>query len=220
MRSCNNCKVTYDTPLKHCIFCESELSINELDRSTYKFTPFQKRGSWVFFYRLFLFINLLSAGVALYVDYTSGASLSWSLVVAISNLYAVVLCTILYVPTVWTSKVTKGMVVSIMAALFIGLAIRDHRWALDFVFPLGVMANTLLLSILLLANRSRWFDHAVSLFGICLFGLIPGVLNFFGSIGTHWPSIACFVYAIATLLGMVVLSTKESREEFKRRFHF
>lgn len=220
MRFCDDCNVSYDTPLKHCLFCGGELSVHEPDHVTYKFTPFQKRRSWVFFYRLFLFLNLLSAGIALYVDFTSGSRLSWSLVVAISNLYAVVLCTILYVPTVWTSKVTKGMVVSIMATLFIGLAIRDHQWALDFVFPLGVMANILLLSVLLLANRSRWFDHAVSLFGICLFGLIPGILNLIGVIGTHWPSMTCFVYAIATLMGMVVFSTKESREEIKRRLHF
>jgi hypothetical protein len=50
-------------------------------------------------------------------------------------------------------------------------------------------------------------------------GLIPGLLNLFGLLGVTWPATVTFLLSVAILIGMFALSTKEAKEEFKRRFH-
>ncbi|MBE0701151.1 MAG: hypothetical protein IH571_05645 [Acholeplasmataceae bacterium] len=219
MKYCKNCHVHFDTTIEHCILCNNELEQIEGTESTFKFAIYEKKPSIAFAYRLFLLLNLLSAGISLYYDYASGLPLSWSLVVAISNVYAIILFYILYIPTLWTSKLNKSVFITLIALVFIGLAIRSHAWALDYVFPIGITANIFLLTALLLAKKKRWYDYAISLFGVSLVGLLPGLLNLLKLTSDPLPSAICFIYSIATLIGMFFLSSKSSKEEFKRRFH-
>lgn len=219
MKYCKTCHVHYDTPLEHCMLCNGELEDDHQGEVTYKFSEYINKKSSRFFYRLFFFINIVSILISLYVDYLDGLPLSWSLIVSITNLYAVVMFILLAVPTIWTSKLTKSMIVTIGMVILIGLAIRDHQWALDYVFPFAVMLNILLISILILINRKKWFDYFSSLIIITLVGLVPGLLNLIHVTEVTWPSVACFSYALVTLLGIIFLPSKASREEFHRRFH-
>jgi hypothetical protein len=218
MKYCKNCKLSFDTDLKHCLFCNSELEQHG-DKPIHKFPSYKKTSKRVKFYRFFVFLNIIAVFAALYIDYTHAFSLSWSLIVTISALYSIILTTILYMPSIWTSKLSKSIILTITALIFLGLALREFRWALDFVFPIGIILNIAILTILLLANKKKWADYAVNLFSISIVGLIPGILNLFNATGVVLPSAICFIYAVTTLIGMFFLSTKENRDEFKRRFH-
>lgn len=219
MRYCKTCHVHYDTTLEHCMLCNGELEHENEQNETYKFTPCEKKKASRFFHRLFIFINIVSVLVTLYIDYTDGLPLTWSLVVSITNLYAVIMFILLTVPTIWTSKLTKSIIVTVGMLILIGLAIRDHHWALDYVLPLALMLNIFLITLLIIVDKKKWFDYFSSLIIITIIGLVPGLLNLLKVTQITWPSVACFSYSLITLLGIIFLPSKSSREEFRRRFH-
>jgi hypothetical protein len=201
------------------MLCNGDLEKENNLEETYKFPEIEKRKMSRFFHRLFIFVNIVSVLISLYVDYLDGLPLTWSLVVSITNLYAIVMFILLTVPTIWTSKLTKSIIVTVGMLILIGLAIRDHSWALDYVLPFSVILNILLITILIIVNRKKWFDYFSSLIVITIIGFIPGLLNLLHVTQVTWPSIACFSYSLVTLLGIIFLPSKSSREEFRRRFH-
>jgi len=219
MKYCKTCHVHYDTTLEHCLLCNGELERENEQIETYKFAEIEKKKRSRFFHRLFIFLNIVSVLISFYIDYTDGLPLSWSLVVSITNLYAVMMFILLTVPTIWTSKLTKSIIVTVGMVILIGLAIRDHQWALDYVLPFAVMLNIFLITILIIVNKKKWFDYFSSLIIITIIGLVPGLLNLLRLTIVTWPSVACFSYALVTLLGIFFLPSKSSREEFRRRFH-
>jgi hypothetical protein len=220
MKYCKTCKVHYNTPLDHCMLCNGDLDDDKKNETIYKFQDYVKKGvSSKFFFRLFYYINIVSIIVTLYIDYQQGLPLSWSLVVGITNIYAIVMFAILTNPTLWTSKLTKSIVLTVLSVILIGLSIRDYDWAIDYVFPLAVLTNTFLISILIITNKKKWFDYFVSLIFISIVGLIPGLFNLIKITNVQWPSLICFSYSAFTILGIILLPSKSSRDEFKRRFH-
>ena len=219
MRYCKTCHIHYDTDLENCMLCGGELEHQENDLSVYKFKEMSKKSKANFFYRLFIFLNFMSIFITLALDYLSGLPLSWSLVVSVTNLYTVVLIMILGNPNFWASKLTKVMISTVLVVILIALSLRDYSWAVDFVLPLATGSTIFVLSILIITNRKKWFDYFAPLLIITLVGLIPGLLFLLDLLNVIWPSIVCFSYASITLLGMIFLPSKSSREEFKRRFH-
>ncbi|MDY0075104.1 MAG: DUF6320 domain-containing protein [Acholeplasmataceae bacterium] len=219
MKYCKTCHVHYDTTLDHCMLCNGDLEHENDDVVTYKFSEYKKKNASRFFHRLFIFLNIVSILVSIYIDFLDGFPLTWSLVVSITNIYAVVMFILLAIPTIWTSKMTKSIIVTVGMLILIGLAIRNHSWALDYVFPFALMLNILLITILIIFNKKKWFDYFSSLSIVTIVGLVPGLLNLFGATQVTWPSVACFSYALVTLLGIIFLPSKASRDEFKRRFH-
>jgi hypothetical protein len=201
------------------MLCNGELEHEDQKEVAYKFTEIKQKRTSKFFYRLFIFVNIVSILISMFIDLSDGLPLSWSLIVSITNFYAVVMFILLTVPTIWTSKLTKSIIVTTGSLILIGLAIRDHHWALDYVFPFAIMANILLISILIVFNKKKWFEYFSSLIVITIVGLIPGLFNLLKITQDTWPSVACFAYAIVTLLGIIFLPSKASREEFRRRFH-
>lgn len=219
MRYCKTCKIHYDTDLEHCMFCDGDLEIDDNDQSKYKFKEASKKPKSNFFYRLFIFLNIISVLVSLSIDFVSGTPLTWSLIVSSTNIYTIVLLAILVNPNFWASKFTKIMIVTILVVVLIGLSLRDHSWAVGIVFPLAIASTIFILTILIITNRKKWFDYFASLAIITVIGLVPGLLILLNVLDIMWPSIVCFSYSAITLLGMIFLPSKNSREEFKRRFH-
>ncbi len=219
MRYCKTCHVHYDTDLEHCMLCNGELEKENDQVETFKFTECTKRKASRFFSRLFIFLNIISILVTLYLDYNDSPALTWSLIVTITNVYAISMFIMLAVPTIWTSKLTKSIVITVGMLILIGLALRDHSWALDYVFPLAVTLNIFIVTLLIIVNKKKWFDYFSSLIIITIIGLVPGLLNLLHVVEVSWPSVVCFVYALVTLLGIIFLPSKSSRDEFRRRFH-
>lgn len=219
MKYCKSCKLNYDTDLEKCLFCNQTLENHGETEPMFKFAILTKKRHTHFFYRFFIFINIISALVSIYIDYLGGLPLSWSYIVALTHAYVVTMFILMWSASLWISRISKIIVVSILSIILLGLAINDASWAIDYVFPLSIMANMLMLSLIIIFNRKKWFEYFGNLFIISIIGLIPGLLNILRVTVVTWPSAASFTYASVTLLGMIALPSKASREEFKRRFH-
>jgi len=202
------------------MLCNGELEDFDKEPLISKFPEYgPKRIQSKFFYRLFYYMNFVSILVSLYIDFQQGLPLTWSLVVSITNIYAIIMFAILTNPTIWTSKLTKSIILTVLAVILLGLSIRDHTWAIDYVFPFAVLTNIFLINVLIITNKTKWFDYFSSLIFITIIGLVPGLLNLLKVTYTQWPSMICFSFSLFTLIGIIFLPSKASREEFKRRFH-
>lgn len=220
MKYCKNCNMKMDTTLHNCLFCNEELTKVSEDKEVYMFAPVHKKQKKSYLTRVFILLNFISALVSIFLDSRDNPILTWSLVVAISNLYVIIFILIVKIKTNWTATFSKAVILTLLALIFIGLAIRDYSWSLDYVLPLGLILNIVLLLVLLFFNRKKWFDFAINLFILSIFALIPGILQFFDQIIViKWPSIASFFLGLSVLLGLFFVPSKASKEEFKRRFH-
>ncbi len=219
MKYCKTCQVHYDTTLEHCILCNGDLDHDGEKESTFKFNVMRKRSTSTFFLRFFIFLFLIASMISIYLDYQDGKDLSWSLIVTIASLYLISLRRAIFVSTIWTSKFIKSNLLSMIAITLIGLSIGSYDWAFNYVLPISIVVNIFMISMLIIFNKKKWFDYFSSLIIIAIIGLIPGVFILFRVVTVTLPSLICFAYAFFTLLGIVALPSKSSRDEFKRRFH-
>jgi len=221
MKYCKSCHIHYDAPLEHCLLCNGELEPSEeiTSESSYKYQIITKKSSSRFWYRFIFFVAIMSVIITLYLDYMDGLSLSWSLIVVVTNLYAILMFRTLSAASLWSAKVVKLLMITAVGTILLGFAIGDYSWSIDYIFPFAIIGNILLISILTLINKKRWYDYFASLIIITIIGLIPGLLDLLHLTTVSWPSFVCFSYASITLLAIIFLPSKSSREEFKRRFH-
>ncbi|MFA5560827.1 MAG: DUF6320 domain-containing protein [Acholeplasmataceae bacterium] len=220
MKYCKNCKMQMDTTSSECLFCNETLKVLSDEKTDYMFAVVKKRKPNHYIARLLNILNVISALLVLYVDYRANNSLTWSPVVAIANLYVIIFITTIRIKTNWTTTFSKTIILTLLALIFIGIALQDYHWALDYVLPLGISFNILLLLILLFFNRKKWFDYAINLLILSIFALVPGILQLFNRlIIAPWPSIVSFFLGLAVIIGIIFIPSKENKEEFKRRFH-
>lgn len=219
MKYCKTCHVHYDTTLNHCILCNGDLEQVGEKQSTFKYSEMKKKSTSRLFLRLLIFLLVVASIIGIYLDYQEGKNLDWSLVLAISAMYLISLRRAIFVSTIWTSKFVKSNLLTIIAIVLIGLSIGSYGWAIEYVLPFAIMVNILIISLLTLINKNKWYDYFSSLIIIVLIGLLPGLFILLKVVSVAWPSFVCFSYSLFSLLGIIFLPSKSSREEFKRRFH-
>jgi len=219
MKYCKTCDIHYDTPIEHCMFCHGDLIDETPTAPTYKFTAVKKKkrpNPWL---RFFILFNIGSILISFGIDYYSGLPLSWSYTVASANLYSILFALMFFSHSVWSSKLTKLLLLTISGLFLIGLTLNDYHWALDYVLPIVIMTQIAILSSVILFNHRIWLDVSGNLLFMSLVGLLPGLFLILNITTINWPSIACLSYAIVTLLGLIIIPSKENKEAFKSRFH-
>ncbi|MFU8793102.1 MAG: DUF6320 domain-containing protein [Acholeplasmataceae bacterium] len=218
MKYCKNCHIHYDTPLETCMFCNGDLESN--GDTVYKFMPVKKHGLFPLFYKLFVFLNLMSLALSVFLDYNAnGWPLSWSYLVGSANIYIIILAAIIVAPGAWISKVNKGVLSFWIWITIFSYVLGNYHWAIDYVIPFSISFNILLLTILLTIDRKKWFDYSIGLFFFSVLAFIPTLFNILSVTVVQWPSLAATIYGIITLIGLFFFSSKETKDEFKRRFH-
>lgn len=235
MRYCKNCKMTYGTPLDHCLFCNNELttkiemttfetslsSYSEGD-SVYHYPQFHKRRKVAHIFKKFLyFIIILSIVFCLFIDVTDkNPGLNWSLYPTTSCLYVLYLIYLYSSKRRKIKKITYSAYASIILNLLLGLYTQSPFWAIDFILPLGIFTTNLCLTFYFIARRRKAL-HDIAIYNLVasLFGLIPLLLFLMNRLTYTWPSITCGFYSLVILFGLMFFSTSQTKEELRRRFH-
>ena len=218
MKYCKTCDIHYDTPLEHCMFCHGDLEGD--DRSVkYKFSPVTKTKKPSIWFRLFLLLNIASMLITLGLDISDGMPITWAYTVGAVNIFSIMFLYMFFSHTIWSAKLSKLIITTVLGIFLIGLSLNSYDWALDYVFPFVILGQLIILSSVILFHRKSWLDVSMNLLVMSLIGLVPGLLALLNVLETNWPSIICLSYAFMVLLGMILLPSKESREEFKSRFH-
>lgn len=231
MNYCKTCKLSYQSPIHHCLFCNNELSNQppteySLTRPLEKPLEFhypavqKRRKTALILKKLLTFLLLVAIISCFFLDISDDITISWSLYPIASCLY------VLYLIQIYTKrqknikKITYSAYASIVYLLMLGLFTKPF-WAIEFIFPLGILTTNLCLTFYFLTRkRRRLHDVAVYIVIASLLGLLPILLYFFDCLSYTWPSIACSLYSLVILFGLMFFSTQQTKEEIKRRFHF
>lgn len=225
MKYCKTCKLSYNTPLSHCLFCNSPLEeSNETSvcKTDYYYPAFkrQKRGR-SYFKKILIFLVLVGVFTCLFLDLmVTRKGLSWSLYTNSSLLY------VLYIGLVFSGKekkikkITSAAYASVVFLLAIGLFGKSAVWAIDFILPLCLFAINLCLTFyFLVRKRKALHDIAVYIMTTSLLGLIPLLLLLLHKLTYSWPAITCGIYSLVVIFGLVFFTTQQTKDELKRRFH-
>ena len=235
MRYCKNCKMTYGTPLTHCLFCNNELTMEkELEKVTketlsyagedlnFHYPQFHKRKRFgQTFLKFLYFLLLVSIVSCLFLDLTDHKpGISWSLYTTTSCLYVFYLIHLYSSKRKKIKKVTFSAYATIVLILLIGLYTESPYWAIDFILPLGILITNLCLTYYFIFRRRKAL-HDVAIYNLVasLLGLIPLILFFTKQLTYTWPSLTCGLYSMVILFGLMFFPTTQTKEELKRRFH-
>lgn len=225
MKYCKTCKLSYQSPLSHCLFCNAPLEVTQntsdeiLEFHYPAFTKQKKKAVMV--KKILSFLLLVAILSCLYIDLNDKTKgLSWSLYTTTCFLFG------LYQIVLFTGKKKKikkilyssySIIVFLILLAFYG----GHPfWAIDFVYPLGLLVINLSLSFYFtVRKRKALYDIAIYILSTSLLGMIPLLLLLFDKLTFTWPSKVCVLYSFAVLFALLFFSTSQTKEELKRRFH-
>lgn len=228
MRYCKYCKLHYNTPLDHCLFCNNELtqaditSQNQEMEQSYHYPEFQKRkNSRSFLLRLFAFLGLIAILTCVYLDILNKTTkgLSWSRYVISPIAYLLLFLLIITSTKKTIQKFTYSSYLTILLLLYLGSISNNSIWAIDFVMPLSFIAINITLLFFLIIKKRRHHDYAIYSMITSMIGILPIILVFNHSLSYTWPTITCFLYSLTTFLGILIFSPVATKEELKRRLH-
>lgn len=220
MKSCSNCNIKYDSKIEHCLICHTVLnddSKNDLidNYPTYKKT----KDTNSIINKIVLLVNIVSIIISVFIDFSINKSLSWSLLVSISNIYLIILFRVILSKLRTSLKIINLIILTTLLVVGIGLILEDYHWAIDIFLPFALITNTLTITIIILSRRSKWRDYISFLFISIIMNLLLILLNVFRVTNIRWAVTACFLYGLFTLFSFVIFTPKDLKEEILRRFH-
>lgn len=227
MRYCKTCGVHYRTPINNCLFCNNKLEEDKtLDDDMKFFYPPMKREhnhkktAQKILYFILLLGSLCCLGIDfIYTDSTDNNFGSWSIYVVFSCILAAIVVHEFATPSKFFHKIYQISLSTLVFLVAIALLGKNSIWALDYVLPLGLLSLNILSTLCIFGSKERLFQYSIYVFGTSILAFIPLLLYFLSIISVGWPALSCCLYGLLTLFGLFFFSTKESKEELKRRLH-
>lgn len=220
MKYCKNCEVHYDNPIEKCLICHNQLENENDTEIVNKFPPYiQKKHTRSIIVRLNLLLNILSILLSILINYSVESTLSWSLIVSVSNIYLILLVNLIVSKQNAALKVTYMVLLTTIEIIAIGFLLKDIHWAIDIILPFSMISTTLFLTIFTLSTKYRWQDYIFLLLLSVVGNILLILLNIFNVTVTKWAVYGSFIYGLVTLIGLIVFLPKSVKEELLRRFH-
>lgn len=216
MPYCKQCDIHYASSHDTCVLCQQTL---ESHPHGHVFFPvFQKNPSLTPFIKWFILLNVLSICMNVFLDIQDNV-LTFSLIVSIIHVYAIILISFLTLPDFWALKISKIVLMTLIGLLVLTIVIGDFYWLIDFVMPIVLSVNTLFYVILVLFNRMRSTDDVYHSGFMSLLGFIPGILLYTPLIQVTVPSQVSVILSLFALGYILVFHFASLIEGIKRRFH-
>lgn len=215
---CNNCNT--HTKQQYCPLCKNKLSQKSGDNEYYPIyeTKVKRRR---FAQRLVLFVAIFIVSTSILINLLANPDKLWFLYVLSPVLYSLLTInhTILSRAHIGSKVVLQVIALSVM--LFIlDAASGSSKWSIHYVIPFLVTLATLLVTIIVLRKPMKWREYIGYMTTMVILGFLPVILFLSSWSTVLWPSAATALYALMTLIGMVLFSEKTMKNEIVRRFHF
>ncbi len=224
MKKCTKCSLEVNSTRKTCPLC---LSILEDDGGEYikKYpVPLNEPAKKSLFLRILSFLSIVAIFVTVVVNlmtYKEGGTW-WSIIVVfnIGYFWLLIKSTFRKKGNVALRLVFQTLAISIVTYVIDYFTSQNfHGWAINYVFPFITMASLLSISALTLGSKRRYvnyFIHIITSIALCL---IPIILYWVGLITVSWPAISSAMLAFSSLVAIVILGDKDTKEEIKKRLH-
>ncbi|WP_164217300.1 DUF6320 domain-containing protein [Virgibacillus sp. YIM 98842] len=179
----------------------------------------QKKGN-SFVSRLVIFVSIVIVSTCLLINIFVTPDFLWVFYVAATVLYLLVTSNHTINSSAHTGAKIFGQVISLSGLLIVVDVLSGfRRWSVNFVVPFLIITATLLITIIILKKRMRWQEYVGFIVALIVLGFLPVGLYITGIATILWPCAITTLYALLTLLGMLLFSDKTFKEELVRRFH-
>lgn len=173
-----------------------------------------------FIFRLMLFIAIISIITCVSINYTTGVSVMWSLIVTFSFLYVLLILYMFVRENAGYRVRMYGIVAGGVALLvLIDFITGFNRWSLNFIFPISIILMDIALIVLMIVNRRNWQSYIILIICMVPVSLVPVLFYALSIITTPYLAQIAFALSLFTTLGVIILGGPRAKAELYRRFH-
>ena len=219
MNKCKFCNVFIKDDTEQCPLCGGVLEINEKGVNSYP-DVLKKEKAISFVFRLMLFIAIVVSVICIGINYTFKVSVQWSLIVAVSLVYVLIIL-YMFVKEDAGYRVRTYVIASAGVALLVVIdyVLGFYRWSLTFVFPAVIVYFDIALIVLMIVNRRNWQSYILHFISMFLVSIVPIIFYLVGIITFPYVAQIAFALSLFVTLGVVILGGSRAKNELYRRFH-
>jgi len=219
MKKCNFCNVLIKDETDYCPLCGSVLEGQENGHNTYP-NVMKKEKAISLIFRIMLFVAIVSIFTCIGINITTHVSVKWSLIVAFSFLYALI---ILYMfakeETGYRIRTFFICASGILLFMAIDYILGFHRWSVNYVFPTVIVAIDIALIVLMIVNYRNWQSYIIILLLMVLISIVPIIMYRLHIITNPYPTQVAFAFTLIITIGVLILGGPRVKSELYRRFH-
>ena len=220
MKYCSKCQMKVQNQLNNCPLCGQLLESVEFEierdypEQFAKKRRFSIRKSIIFLAMMIISFSFISG---IFQDF----QWNWVFIITVATLY-------LTISAILGSRVKRNIgpniltqVIGISAlSIIIDYFLGYSGWSLEIIFPLGLMAGTTIITVMILLNPKRFTDLVIYQLMFGLMGIVILAMIYFQVILFRQIAIIGSYYAIITCVGLFFFADRQMIHELKKKFHY
>lgn len=219
MSKCIKCNIEIKDPGEKCPLCGRALNLDGLESRTY---PDAIRTTKRFrtFFNIIRFLSLVIGTVCFVINLTVLKDTFWSgIPILILTYFNVYMELTLRGKSNHIFNLVFLVVVGVIGLVGIDYFSGYYGWAMDFVFPGGIIFTDFVILVLVIANRRGWQNYLMAQIIMILLSLLYGLLllpQITRCFPLFWVALGCSSFLF---LGTLIIGDYKARSELIRRFH-
>lgn len=220
MKYCSKCQMKVQNQLNNCPLCGQSLESVEFEierdypEQFAKKRCFSIRKSIIFLAMVIISFSFISG---IFQDF----QWNWVFIITAATLY-------LTISAILGSRVKRNIgpniltqVIGISAlSIIIDYFLGYSGWSLEIIFPLGLMAGTTIITVMILLNSKRFTDLVIYQLMFGLMGIVILAMIYFQVILFRQIAIIGSYYTIITCVGLFFFADRQMIHELKKKFHY
>ena len=220
MKYCSKCQMKVQNQLDNCPLCGQLLESVEFEierdypEQFAKKRRFSIRKSIIFLAMMIISFSFISG---IFQDF----QWNWVFIITAATLY-------LTISAILGSRVKRNIgpniltqVIGISAlSIIIDYFLGYSGWSLEIIFPLGLMAGTTIITVMILLNPKRFTDLVIYQLMFGLMGIVILAMIYFQVILFRQIAIIGSYYTIITCVGLFFFADRQMIHELKKKFHY
>ena len=220
MKYCSKCQMKVQNQLNNCPLCGQLLESVEFEierdypEQFAKKRRFSIRKSIIFLAMMIISFSFISG---IFQDF----QWNWVFIITAATLY-------LTISAILGSRVKRNIgpniftqVIGISAlSIIIDYFLGYSGWSLEIIFPLGLMAGTTIITVMILLNPKRFTDLVIYQLMFGLMGIVILAMIYFQVIIFRQIAIIGSYYTIITCVGLFFFADRQMIHELKKKFHY
>lgn len=220
MKYCSKCQMKVQNQLNNCPLCGQLLESVEFEiERDYPEQFAKKRRFSIRKFIIFLAMVIISFSFisGIFQDF----QWNWVFIITAATLY-------LTISAILGSRVKRNIgpniltqVIGISAlSIIIDYFLGYSGWSLEIIFPLGLMAGTTIITVMILLNSKRFTDLVIYQLMFGLMGIVILAMIYFQVILFRQIAIIGSYYTIITCVGLFFFADRQMIHELKKKFHY
>ena len=220
MKYCSKCQMKVQNQLNNCPLCGQSLESVEFEiERDYPEQFAKKRRFSIRKFIIFLAMVIISFSFisGIFQDF----QWNWVFIITAATLY-------LTISAILGSRVKRNIgpniltqVIGISAlSIIIDYFLGYSGWSLEIIFPLGLMAGTTIITVMILLNPKRFTDLVIYQLMFGLMGIVILAMIYFQVIIFRQIAIIGSYYTIITCVGLFFFADRQMIHELKKKFHY